>query len=196
MLPFLTESNLLTSENYLTRFEGLVKDDNLSAAPKSKYTTLNWARTQRLHKTILIDPELKKAAERIEHNYTWLLLTEPWCGDSAQILPVITEIAKLNATKIKLNILLRDQNAELMNKFLTDGAKAIPKLIIIDETEIKLVKVWGPRPAPAQELLRQWKNNAGGKSWAEFENDLHSWYAKDKTKTTQSEFLKLLNQLS
>ena len=122
----------------------------------------------------------KEAAGRIKHTYSWIVLTEAWCGDSAQILPVITAITKLNPQNIKLYILLRDENPWLMNKFLTDGTRLIPS----------------PRPAPAQELLRKWKNNQAGKTWAEFEKDLHTWYAKDKTQTTQAEFLDLLNGLS
>ncbi len=82
-----------------------------------------------------------------------------------------------------------------MDKYLTNGARAIPKLIAVNETMNKETFVWGPRPFPAQELLRNWKNNPAGKSWGEFEKELHSWYAKDKTQTIQSEFLDLLNGL-
>jgi hypothetical protein len=143
----------------------------------------------------LLNPELKKAVEKIQHNYTWIVLTEAWCGDSAQNLPVIAEIAKLNPEKVKLFILLRDENPELMDKYLTNGARAIPKLIAINETLSKEAFVWGPRPTPAQEMLKNWKKNPAGKSWDDFEKDLHSWYAKDKSNTLQAEYLEIFKQL-
>lgn len=108
---------------------------------------------------------------------------------------MIAEIAKLNPQKIKLYILLRDENPELMDKYLTNGARAIPKLVAVNETMNKETFVWGPKPFPAQELLRKWKRNPERKSWGDFEKELHSWYAKDKTQIIQSEFLDLLNGL-
>jgi len=156
---------------------------------------LNWARTQRIHKTITLSPELKMAAEKIQQTYIWMVLTEAWCGDSAQILPVIAEIAKLNPEKIKLYVLLRDENPELMNNYLTNGASAIPKLVIVNETSGKEVLVWGPRPSEAQELLQNWKTNPAGRSWDDFEKELHSWYTKDKTHSIQSEFIKQLDKM-
>jgi hypothetical protein len=157
---------------------------------------LNWARTQRIHKTILLNQELKKAAEKLQHIYTWIVITEAWCGDSAQNLPVIAAIVNLNPEKIKLHILLRDENPELMDNYLTNGTRAIPKLIAVNETISKEAFVWGPRPLPAQEMLLQWKKKSGGKSWDDFEKDLHGWYAKDKTQTAQAEFLTLLKEMN
>lgn len=199
MSTLLTELGLYTYESYLKEFEKWIKKGITSSGNHSpalvEFTKLNWSRTQRIHKTISLNAELKIAAEKIQNNYTWMVLTEAWCGDSAQNLPVIAEIAKLNPEKIKLYILLRDENPELMDKYLTNGARAIPKLIAVNETMNKETFVWGPRPLPAQELLRKWKRNPGDKSWEEFEKELHSWYAKDKTQTIQSEFLSLLNEL-
>ncbi|MEO6721403.1 MAG: thioredoxin family protein [Ferruginibacter sp.] len=82
---------------------------------------MNFTRTQRIHKTLVINQELKNTIENIQNIYTWIVLTEAWCGDSAQNLPVIAEIAKLNPDKIKLYILLRDENPELMDNYLTNG---------------------------------------------------------------------------
>lgn len=199
MNTLLSALGLYTYENYLKHFEEWEKKGETSSKSQSKelieFTKLNLARTQRIHKTIVIDPELKNSIERLQHTYTWMVLTEAWCGDSAQTLPVIAEIAKLNPDKIKLYILLRDENPELMDNYLTNGARAIPKLIAINETLGKEAFVWGPRPAPAQELLKAWKKNPEGKSWDEFEKELHSWYAKDKTVTMQTEFLNIVRQL-
>jgi hypothetical protein len=91
---------------------------------------------------------------------------------------------------------LRDENPEMMDNYLTNGARAIPKLIAVNETLGKQAFVWGSRPAPAQELLRAWKKNPEGKLWDEFEKELHGWYAKDKTQSLQHEFIQLIYSLS
>ncbi|MBI2284497.1 MAG: thioredoxin family protein [Bacteroidetes bacterium] len=199
MSTLLAKLGLYTYEGYLKKFEEWVQRGITSSVPHSQalveYTKLNWTRTQRIHKTILITPELKTAVEKIKHYYTWILLTEAWCGDSAQNLPVIAEIAKLNTDKIKLFILLRDENPELMDRYLTNGARAIPKLIAIDETLGKEAFVWGPRPLPAQQMLNNWKTAPGGKNWEDFERELHGWYTKDRSVTLQAEFLEIFKQL-
>lgn len=199
MSTFLKALGLFTYENYVTQFETWVLHRKTSSINASiafvEFTKLNLARTQRIHKTISITPALKKAVENLQYNYTWIVITEAWCGDSAQNLPVIAEIAKLNPTKIKLYILLRDENPEMIDKYLTNGARAIPKLIAVNETFGKEAFVWGPRPAAAQELLTAWKKNAEGKTWDEFEKELHGWYAKDKTQSLQHEFIQLINSL-
>ena len=200
MTTLLSQVGSYTYENYLKQFNQWVHQGQTSSKDTSptlvEFTKLNWARTQRLQKTILLNPEIKKSAKKIDYIYTWIVITEAWCGDSAQNIPVIAEIAKLNPEKIKLYIVLRDENPELMSKYLTEGARAIPKLIVIDDTLSKEVFTWGPRPKPAQEILKKWKRNPAGKSWEDFEKELHSWYAKDKTNTIQSEFSELLHLLS
>ncbi|MEO5999255.1 MAG: thioredoxin family protein [Chitinophagaceae bacterium] len=200
MSTLLKELGLFTYESYLEHFEEWVKNGETSSMNPSQalmeFTKLNFARTKRIHKTLLINQELKKAVGNISNIYSWIVLTEAWCGDSAQNLPVIAEIAKLNPDKIKLYILLRDENPVLMDKSLTNGARAIPKLIAVNETLGKEAFVWGPRPEPAQDLLRAWKKNPEGKSWDEFEKEVHGWYAKDKTQSLQHEFIQLLHSLS
>lgn len=200
MTTHLTQTGLYTYESYMRQFSEWVQKGQTSSNSTSlalvEFTKLNWSRTLRLRKTILLNPEIKKFAEKIDHIYSWVVITEAWCGDSAQNLPVIAKIAKLNPEKIKLYIELRDENPELMSKYLTDGARPIPKLIVIDDTLNKEVFTWGPRPKPAQAILKEWQRNPTGKSWEDFEKDLHSWYAKDKTNTLQSEFSELLQRLS
>ena len=199
MSTLLTEPGLYTYEAYMAAFDEWVQEGTTSSANASAsyagFTKLNLARSKRLHKTISLNSEIVHAAENIQHEHGWVVLTEAWCGDSAQTLPVIAEIAKLNPEKIKLNILLRDENPEMIDKYLTNGARAIPKLIVTDDTTGKEIFVWGPRPAPAQKLLSDWKKNPDGKSWDDFEKELHGWYAKDKTETTQSEFLELVKKM-
>jgi hypothetical protein len=199
MTVLMREIGLYTYEAYLEDFRKWVERGE-SSSPRqshnlSHYTKLNLARTLRLHKTIQLLPEIQEKVRRLEHHYAWMVITEAWCGDSAQNLPVIAEIAKLNPGKIDLRIVLRDRNHELMDRYLTDGARAIPKLVVTDETTGKEVVTWGPRPAPAQALLKAWKKDPQGRDWDAFEEELHRWYAQDKQQTIQQELLQLINTL-
>lgn len=199
MSTLLTEIGLLSYDSYQKKFDNWVKESGTSSADSSPdkigFTKLNWARTQRIHHTLILSEALKKEALRLTHTYSWIVLTEAWCGDSAQNLPVIAEIARLNPDKIKLYILLRDENPEFMDSYLTNGSRAIPKLVCIDETINREAFVWGPRPAAAQELLTQWKSDPGGNSWNDFEKKLHAWYARNATKDIQNEFTGILHGL-
>lgn len=199
MSTLLTEVGLLSYDSYQKKFDAWAKESGTSSADSSpekiKFTKLNWARTQRIHNTIVLSEALKKEVLKLTHTYSWIVLTEAWCGDSAQNLPLIAEIARLNPGKIKLYILLRDENPEFMDNYLTNGSRAIPKLVCIDETINRESFVWGPRPWAAQELLTQWKKYPDGKSWNDFEKELHRWYAKNMTKDIQNEFVDILHNL-
>jgi hypothetical protein len=157
-----------------------------------EYSRLNVARMNRLDKTTELIPELKEVVEEINTPQTWLVLTEGWCGDAAQIVPVFDKIAKLNLN-IELKFLLRDENLELMEQYLTNGrSRSIPKLIVADENFEELFN-WGPRPKLLQEMFYHMKANAINNDT--IKEEMHRWYAHDKTITTQKEILELLKQV-
>jgi hypothetical protein len=157
-----------------------------------EYTKLNVARMNRLDKTTEIIPEFRDTIAQINEPQTWLVLTEGWCGDAAQIIPVLHKAASLNEN-IALGFLLRDDNLELMDMYLTNGkSRSLPKLIVLDENNNELFN-WGPRPVILQELFFQLK----AKELAEdaIKEEIHKWYAQDKTVTIQTELLQLLNNM-
>ncbi len=157
-----------------------------------EYSKLNVARMNRIDKTIEIIHDLKEAVEQIDTPQTWLVLTEGWCGDAAQIVPVFDKIAKLNAN-INLKFLLRDEHPELTDWYLTDGkSRSIPKLIAVDENFEELFN-WGPRPKVLQEMFYHLRANAVENNT--IKEEMHKWYAMDKTVTTQKEILELLKQV-
>ncbi|HKO82665.1 MAG TPA: thioredoxin family protein [Chitinophagaceae bacterium] len=168
-----------------------------STAPKysdslMEYTRLNVVRMNRLDKTNEIIPELQDAIIQINTPQTWLVLTEGWCGDAAQIIPALHKIASLNEN-IALGFLLRDDNLELMDMYLTNGkSRSLPKLIVLDENNNELFN-WGPRPVVLQELFFHLKD----KGFADdaIKEEIHKWYAQDKTVTIQIELLGILNSL-
>lgn len=158
------------------------------------FTKLNLSRMRRISKTLNVNDELRDITKGLQKQQ-WVVITEAWCGDSAQILPIIHKISESSQGKIKLNILLRDQNPELMENYHTNGSRAIPKLIAFNEHWDELFK-WGPRPAPAQKLLTNWKKDPQGCSWEDFEKELHTWYANDKGNIVMEEFKQLLNAIA
>ena len=154
-----------------------------------EYSKLNVVRMNRLDKTTEIIPELQKKISEISAPQTWLVLTEGWCGDAAQIVPVFNKIAELNSN-IQLKLLLRDEHLELMNKYLTNGkSQSIPKLVVLDEHNNELFN-WGPRPQALQELFYHMKANALNND--SIKEEIHKWYAKDKTVSIQRDLLALL----
>ncbi len=85
-----------------------------------------------------------------------------------------------------LRILPRDENLDIMDQYLTDGKRGVPKLLVFDESGQELF-TWGPRPAPAAQLVDT--AIAQGLPKKEIYPRLHAWYAKDRGKTTDAELL-------
>ena len=153
------------------------------------YSMLNNQRMHRLDKTVRLSKETMASIKNVKKPMTWLVLTEGWCGDAAQTLPVIHKIAS-QSDQIDLKIVLRDENEALMNEFLTNGSKSIPKLIVLDENH-EVVNSWGPRPKEPTQMVAKYKRKHGQLD-AEFKKQLQIWYNKDKGKNTQEDLIKLL----
>jgi thiol-disulfide isomerase/thioredoxin len=156
----------------------------------SDYSMLNDRRMKRLDKTTKLTEEAVADIKSYHGDVTWLILTESWCGDAAQTMPVINKVAELN-DNITLKVVLRDENEALMNAFLTNGGKSIPKLIAIDNTSGNVIGNWGPRPTKATKLVNDYKAEHG-KLTPEFKQDLQVWYNKDKGQNTVADLLKLV----
>ena len=156
----------------------------------ANYTMLNDRRMKRWDKTVKLSEETKTAIESYNKKVTWLVITESWCGDAAHIMPIIHKVAELN-DNIDFRIVLRDGNDALMNEFLTNGGRAIPKLIMIDKSSNEVVNTFGPRPTVAIDMVNNYKAKHG-KLTPEFKEDLQRWYNKDKGQSTIQDLVKLL----
>lgn len=160
----------------------------------TNYSKLNDARMNRLDKTIQLTDAIVSKLENLEHRYIWLVISEGWCGDAAQILPVINKMALASHKKIDLRIVLRDENEELMNEYLTNGGKAIPKVIIICK-EAGIVRAdWGPRPKGASELIANYKKEFGVLD-DKIKTDLQLWYLADKGVSVQEELMQTIENI-
>jgi hypothetical protein len=149
---------------------------NEQSVERIEFTKLNASRMKRLDKTTKFSNETIEAFNNIQKQ-TWIVISESWCGDAAQTLPVLNKMAE-NSSSIQLKIVLRDSNLEFMNSFLTNGAQAVPKLIIVDE-EYTVMNTWGARSKAATQLVLDYKKEHG-KIDAQFKKDLQIWYNKDK----------------
>ncbi len=153
------------------------------------YSQLNETRMNRLEKTIKITQEVQQQINQLDKKYTWLVIAEGWCGDAAQILPIINAMAE-SSENIDLKIVLRDENEALMNDFLTNGAMSVPKLIILDD-ENNVLSDFGPRPEPARKLIADYKA-ANGVVDEPIKVELQKWYLHDKGVSTQNEIMQLM----
>lgn len=156
----------------------------------SQYTLLNDSRMRRLDKTTKVSEEISEAFKDFKGNQTWLVLTESWCGDAAQTMPVMNVLANLSEN-IELKVALRDNNLELMNQYLTNGGLSIPKLIVFDNEANKIVADWGPRPSLATQMVDTYKAKHRVLT-PEFKQDLQVWYNKDKGQSTALDLVQLI----
>lgn len=141
------------------------------------FTKLNASRMRRLDKTLVIPEKAMRSFKNIDKKQTWLVIMESWCADGAQTIPVLNKICEV-VPGLDLRIVMRDENPELMDLFLTDGTRSIPKLIILDN-ELNVAHTWGPRSRTAANMVAAYKSQ-NGKIDDAFKEFLQVWYNKDK----------------
>jgi len=190
--------NSVTYQAYRDLVKNLV-EENASTGPVqnddlANYTRLNDKRMKRWDKTIKITEEDRKRIEAFDKKSTWVVITESWCGDAAHVLPAINKMAELN-DNIDLKVVLRDENLELIDAFLTNGGRAIPKVIMIDDATGEVLNTFGPRPSEATNLVNRFKAENGGLT-PEFKEDLQHWYNKDKGQNIIKDVAKILTEVS
>jgi hypothetical protein len=168
--------------------------ENLGKSEIGRYNDikLNQHRSNRIYKHYEVSDEVSEEISKIDEKQIWMVITENWCGDSAQSLPYIAKIASLN-NNIDLRIVLRDSHPEIMDLYLTNGTRSIPKMVGFDMEGNAKFK-WGPRPEEAQKLMNQWK--AEGVVKPELYEKLHLWYSKDKGKNIEKEILQLVKKIN
>lgn len=187
----------VTFAEYIDLIDSLLIEKKTTGPNQSEamfgYAKINRQRMHRLERTVELSEGIRAAAKSFDRKLVWLILTEGWCGDAAQNLPVIEKIAA-ESVNIETRYLLRDENPELMDRFLTAGARSIPKLIAIDAETHEVLGSWGARPKAAQDLFLE-MNGRGLEKPLILEN-MQRWYNADKTLSLQAEFEVLLKEWS
>lgn len=156
----------------------------------TQYTQLNNSRMRRWDKTLKFSEEAVARIKSVDKKISWLVLSESWCGDASPALPVMNKITEINPN-ISLSIILRDENLDIMDQFLTNSGRSIPILIAVEEGNGAVVATWGPRSAKATKMVVDYKTEHG-KLTPEFKQDLQMFYNKDKGQSILEDVLKLL----
>lgn len=183
-----------TYEEYRSLIHELAEKGRATGPDQSEnliqFSQLNDQRMKRLDKTIKINPEAAEKLNAVQKKLIWLVITEGWCGDASQSLPVLKKLADSNSN-FEMKIVLRDEHEELMSNFLTNGGKAIPKVIFYNPNDNGVIADWGPRPSEATQMVAIYKEKHG-KLTPEFKQDLQQWYNKNKGKSITEDIVALL----
>ena len=171
----------LPIEQYL---EDLLNAVPHEANPYDQYIPINQQRVKRLVSRTRLTPEVESKAIQAMPGTKWLIITEHWCGDGAQIVPVQAAIARASQGRIEARVLFRDDNLKIMDHFLTNGGRSIPKTILLDDA-FKVKGSWGPRPKEAADMVKRIKSDPHIAHT--YSQELHKWYAKNKQIAIQTE---------
>lgn len=192
-----------TYAEYATLIDRLHADGKVTGHEQSAdllaYSLHNRKRMERLEKTFAPSAEVSERLQSaIKSPMIWLTITEGWCGDASQIVTVIDKLAK-SIPHVEHRIILRDDNPEIIDQFLTNGGRAIPKTIFLDAQTGEVLGHWGPRPIDAQAIIQAWKTESANVTAEEkaamFEDaklKLHTWYAHNKGVAIQNELMEVV----
>ncbi len=185
--------NAITYAQYREMIDILLAENKTTGQNHSEsmveYTRMNMQRMRRVEKTTVLEDDLVQLMLSLQTPMIWVILTEAWCGDAAQNIPAIVKIADASSL-VEVKLLLRDENTALMDAYLTNGGRSIPKLIALNANTLEVLGTWGPRPEEIQGFVMDaMKNNM---PFPEMAEKLHGWYAKDSSKSLQKEFIDLI----
>ncbi|MEN8375526.1 MAG: thioredoxin family protein [Gemmatimonadota bacterium] len=138
-----------------------------------------------------VPEELLERATRIGGKWRFLVIAEDWCGDAFNTIPFLQKFVDA-IEGWELRFIRRDENPELMNRYLTDGARSIPIVVVLNEDNEE-VAWWGPRP---EELQAYFKSHKGVMEGRDLYKNLRAWYVRDRGKTTLAELMDRLEEES
>lgn len=164
----------ISFEQYLKDIETEILSGN---NPEFKpYYELNKKRIDRILNTYKAKEEQVTRFEDLNFSGKLLVITEGWCGDAAQSVPVIYRFFNKH---LEIKMVHRDENEGLMNQYLTNGSKSIPIVLILNKNN-EVVAHWGPRPEFGNELFHQFKTDETTYPKEKFMEDMQMAYNKDK----------------
>ena len=187
----------MTYAEYIKLIDDLLLDGKTTGENQSEmmfnYGKLNRQRMHRLEKTVRLTESLREKASKNARPMIWLIIAEGWCGDAAQNIPPIEKIAAA-ASNVETRYVLRDENLELMDRYLTGNARSIPKLIALDAETLEELGTWGPRPQAAMDYFYEMKAEKMEKP--QMMEKIQRWYNQNKEQAIQKEFENLFDALN
>lgn len=178
----------ISYDEYLEKVKFQMNEMKAEGDPKNyvQYYFLGLTRMERWNKTFQLSDEQKDRLNTISSDFKLLSISEGWCGDASQILPIIEKIASEKGIEHK--IVFRDENPELMSAYLTDGAQSIPIIIGVNQDGSEKFR-FGPRPKEGMEFLKKHKENPEAYPSHDFHKDLHQYYTQNKGQDIFNELL-------
>ncbi|MDA7803257.1 thioredoxin family protein [Crocinitomix sp.] len=181
--------------DYIDTIKRLLEENKTTNDQNSEamlnYTKLSLKRLERWMAKGELTQETMDAIKNIDQKQHWTVLTEGWCGDAAHSIAFIWKMSEINPN-ITFQWKLRDENLDLMDQYLTNGGRSIPKLIVRDLDGNDLFD-WGPRPAHIQQVRTEMM--ASSVPYEEMNIELQKLYNKDKGTTVQSEIIEKINAI-
>lgn len=197
--PVLTADQLATGLTY-SAYRQHIANVLATPAPDAQLAKLlphyqeNVARLDQLAPTIAVLPELQAALGRLSQRYLWAIITEGWCGDASHTVPVFEAVAQASGGHLATRYFLRDTHPYFIDRYLTNGGRAIPIAVVLHPDSLAEAAVWGPRHAPLQAIYQDLK--ARETPFKELVAQVDAWYDQDATRTTQHELLALVQRLA
>ncbi|WP_088005755.1 thioredoxin family protein [Indiicoccus explosivorum] len=113
-----------------------------------------------------------------------LAITEDWCGDAMVNNPILRKVAEKGDFEVRC--VYRDQNLELMDRYLTNGGRSIPKYIFLSP-EGEVLGTWGPRAPEIQQFVTEERAKLPGKEDPQFEAQQNIFYSDLTQRFAESE---------
>jgi hypothetical protein len=189
----------ISYNKYYEEVAQMVEEKRTSGEVQSQslidFTRLNFSRMRRLTKTARPSQELVTLIDGLGKKFNWIVITEAWCGDAAQNIPFIANLADA-CKNVDLGLVYRDENPDFMDKYLTNGGRSIPKLVVFDAHSGEELAVWGPRPSEVQKMVLE--NNAKGENklpYEAFGEIVHKWYNSNRNQLLEKELFAIFRNI-
>ncbi|WP_251554839.1 thioredoxin family protein [Neobacillus muris] len=151
--------------------KGMSPEEYINSMTKNKEEMLSI-----YHQFSLSQQDKSRLEELKPQQLRAMVLSEDWCGDAMLNNPILLRIAE--AAGMEVRFLLRDQNLELMDQYLTNGtSRAIPIFIFINQDGSEKSK-WGPRAPEMQKLVDQGRAALPDKDDPDFQNQQIQLYKR------------------
>ncbi len=204
-LPVL--ENSMSYQAYIENVNALIAqgkastNDDLNDEEHLHFTQLNLTRMKRLDKTTHLSESTMDALLKWTLPVYFLVISEGWCGDASQILPVVHKIAEFNP-QIKMRVIYRDEHLDIMNRYLTNGGRAIPMVLIVSQRDGSVLGKYGPRPDAVAQIMtarkvleKQLPIDEQKAFFAESKTLAQKWYNDNKTIDIQNELMAVLEKI-
>lgn len=102
-----------------------------------------------------------------------LAITEDWCGDAMLNNAVIRKIAE--EANLDIRCALRDADTDLIDRYLTNGGRAIPIYLFLSQ-EGEVIGKWGPRAPELQQMVTDMRAQLPDKEDPQFDEKQKEMY--------------------